>query len=63
MDENEWYRACNYGDCPEILRSGDVVFFRNSRMPDDAVGFTAAEWRQFVADVKAGKFDEEVTGG
>lgn len=54
-----WVRACNFGDCAEVmLDEGDIVRVRSSRMPSEDAPFTVAEWRQFLVDVKAGRFDD-----
>ncbi|EID52734.1 DUF397 domain-containing protein [Saccharomonospora xinjiangensis] len=49
------------GNCVEFTPvcdgSGDVLI-RHSKRPDDAtIRYTAAEWRAFVAGVKAGEFE------
>ncbi|MER7113928.1 DUF397 domain-containing protein [Saccharomonospora azurea] len=49
------------GNCVEFAPadddSGDVLI-RHSQRPDDAtIRYTAAEWRAFVAGVKAGEFE------
>lgn len=59
--EYGWYKssyACSNGaSCVEV-RPGDLVEVRNSRFPSAGMlSFTHAEWRAFVAGVKAGEFD------
>lgn len=59
----EWRKpsACTGGAaCPEVRDGEDEatrVLIRSSRRPDQTVGFTASEWRDFLAGVKNGEFD------
>jgi hypothetical protein len=58
--EYGWYKSSyslSNGACVEV-RPGDLVEVRNSRAPGAGkLSFTHAEWRAFVAGVKAGEFD------
>lgn len=63
MTEPRWIKICNFGDCPEILPTPGVVFLRNSRYPDDVIGFSPEEWRRLIADAKAGRYDATVIDG
>jgi len=58
MTTHNWHRACNYGDCAEVMETCDGVWVRSSRNTGAVVAFTFAEWRQLLADVKAGRFDD-----
>ena len=52
-------RTCEGGQCIMVARKGDGVVVGNTNNPDGPAGeFTADEWRQFVAGVKLGDFDE-----
>jgi uncharacterized protein DUF397 len=54
-----WQRPgrCDSGACVEVGVLGDVVAVRNSTDPEGPVlWFTRAEWKAFVAGVKAGDF-------
>jgi hypothetical protein len=50
--------ACSLGECVEVAIT-EVVAVRDSKdAPDGPVlWFSHTEWREFVAAVKAGKFD------
>jgi hypothetical protein len=49
---------CSGGNCVEVGADRPDVLVRDSKDPDaPAMRFTAAEWRAFVAGVKAGEFD------
>jgi hypothetical protein len=56
-----WLRSsfsANAGECVEICDQGAVVEIRDSRDPEGPTLLTArAEWRRFVAGVRAGEFD------
>jgi Domain of unknown function (DUF397) len=42
-----------------VARHGDSVLFGNTSQPDGPVyAYTATEWRDFLAGVKLGDFDE-----
>jgi hypothetical protein len=42
-----------------VARHGDSVVFSNARQPDGPVYvYTVDEWREFIAGVKAGDFDD-----
>ena len=55
-----WRRAsiCNGGECVEVASAGDGILLRHSTYPDTEVTVSGAEWRAFVAGVKAGEFDD-----
>ena len=54
-------RTCDSGACVGVARRGDVVLIGNTAKPDAPVGeFTPEEWKQFLAGVKLGDFDEIV---
>jgi hypothetical protein len=50
---------CNFGGCVEVGRADDgVVLVRDTKdRAQQALAFTAEEWADFVAGVKAGEFD------
>lgn len=58
MTNRGWVRACDFGNCAEVMADGDTVRVRSSRMPSEEVPFTLPEWWQLLADVKAGRFDD-----
>ena len=42
-----------------VARHGDSVVFSNATQPDGPVCvYTVDEWREFIAGVKAGDFDD-----
>lgn len=54
-----WQRSsfCSDNVCVEVMRVGETVLVRDSKHPDEApLGFTEAEWRDFLARVRAGEF-------
>jgi hypothetical protein len=58
----QWRRsgACTGADstCVEVAVGADEVAVRDSKDPGGpALRFTAAEWRAFLAGVRAGEFD------
>jgi len=57
----DWHvsRTCDGGACVAVARSGESVLIGNSSNPDIPVSeFTIGEWREFLAAVKRGHFDE-----
>ncbi len=57
----DWHvsRTCDGGACVMVARDGDSVVFGNTSQPDGPVYvYTRAEWREFLAGVKSGDFDE-----
>ena len=57
----EWYvsRTCDTGACVKVARKGAVVVIGTTNNPDGPFNeFTIEEWRQFLAGVKLGDFDE-----
>ena len=58
--ETKWVRStrCANGGCVEMADTEYEVLVRDSKNPDGPVlRYTRAEWRDFVAGVKAGEFD------
>jgi len=54
-------RTCESGACVAVARSGESILVGNSSRPSaPAIVFTADEWRDFLAGVKLGHFDEVV---
>jgi predicted secreted Zn-dependent protease len=57
----EWHvsRTCDTGACVKVARKGAVVVIGTTNNPDGPFNeFTVVEWRQFLAGVKLGDFDE-----
>lgn len=54
------YSGNGGGDCVEVARNlPNVVAVRDSKNPDGPVlMITPAEWRKFIADIKAGLHDQ-----
>jgi len=58
--EVTWRRSitCEGGACVEVAATEDAVMVRNSAEPYEAlVTVSHAEWREFLARLKAGTFD------
>jgi len=54
-------RTCESGACVAVARSGESILVGNSSRPSaPVIVFTADEWRDFLAGVKLGHFDEVV---
>ncbi len=53
------YSTTNGGGCVEVAANlPELVAVRDSKNPDGPVlVFTPADWREFIADVKAGRHD------
>ena len=52
-------RTCDGGACVMVARYGDSVVFGDARQPDGPVYvYTVDEWRDFLAGVKLGDFDD-----
>jgi len=54
----EWRRSssCNGGTCVEVASLGQLIALRNSAKPGGVIlSFSRSSWRDFIADVKAGK--------
>jgi len=59
--ERAWHRSsiCESGACVEVTATEDAVMVRNSAKPDEAlVTVSHAEWREFLAGLKEGTFDQ-----
>jgi hypothetical protein len=55
-------RHCNGGTCIRVASSGNVVFVGDSKDPGGPVlSYTKNEWRGFVAGIKRGDYDGQVT--
>lgn len=54
----EFRRMCNIGDCVEVA-TVEVVAVRDSKAGGNGsvLWFSREEWGEFVAGVKAGRFD------
>jgi len=51
--------TCDGGACVMVARQGDSILLGNTSLPDGPVyAYTRAEWKEFLAGVKLGDFDE-----
>lgn len=51
--------TCDGGACVMVARQGDSILLGNSSQPDGPVySYTRTEWKEFLAGVKLGDFDE-----
>jgi hypothetical protein len=57
-----WHRCCESGACVEVAVTGDGehVMLRSTENPDDRAVMDADEWKEFLAGVKKGAFDQVV---
>jgi len=60
--DQRWLRSrhgrCETAACVEVSKSGETVRVRDSKDPAGPVlSFTEAEWKSFVAGVRAGDFE------
>jgi len=57
---NQWLTACGNATCIEVRSTiGQThVLIRSTERREESIVCSADEWREFVAGVKAGKFDE-----
>jgi predicted secreted Zn-dependent protease len=52
-------RTCDGGACVMVACHGDSVMFGNTSQPGGPVfTYTKAEWKEFLAGVKLGDFDD-----
>jgi len=52
-------RTCDGGACVMVARQGDSILLGNTTQPDGPVYmYSKAEWKEFLAGVKLGDFDE-----
>jgi predicted secreted Zn-dependent protease len=52
-------RTCDGGACVVVSRQGESILVANSgQMPGPYNIFSKAEWKEFVAGVKLGDFDD-----
>jgi uncharacterized protein DUF397 len=52
-------RTCDGGACVMVMRREDSVIFGNTSQPDGPTyAYTMAEWKEFIAGVKLGDFDD-----
>jgi hypothetical protein len=58
-DELRWHvgRPCDHGACVEIAMAGEEVLVRSSVAPGQLLSLSHAEWREFLASAKEGRFD------
>lgn len=58
---NAWQKSsyCGGGECVEVSAQSPAVAIRHSVDPNgNVLRFTRAEWRAFIAGIKAGEFDD-----
>jgi hypothetical protein len=53
----QWIKACGTNACIEVMHTEHGAILRNSGYVDEVVLATAAEWSEFLAAAKAGRFD------
>ncbi|MCP2325036.1 hypothetical protein HDA40_003543 [Hamadaea flava] len=55
-----WRRStkCESGSCVEVADLDENVGLRNSTRPEIAIAFSVETWRDFIAGVRAGEFDQ-----
>jgi predicted secreted Zn-dependent protease len=52
-------RTCDNGACIKVARNGEVILIGNTGNPEGPFSeFTLEEWRQFLAGVRLGDFDQ-----
>lgn len=51
-------RTCDSGACVMVARDGEKVIFGNTTESGSTIIYTANEWREFIAGVKLGDFDD-----
>jgi predicted secreted Zn-dependent protease len=52
-------RTCDSGACVGVARRGEMILLANTNSLDAPIAqFTTDEWRQFLAGVRLGDFDE-----
>ena len=56
--ERNWRRArsCTGGNCVEVAKVEGGYLVRDSKAPEVELAYSEAEWKAFVAGVKAGEF-------
>jgi hypothetical protein len=57
----DWHvsRTCESGACVGVARQGEFVLICNTSSPEGPVSkFTPDKWRQFIAGVRLGDFDD-----
>lgn len=60
LDAAEWRHSssCNGGNCLEVAPMGNLIAVRDSANADGVIlAFSGSRWRDFIADVKAGRFE------
>ena len=61
MPDLTWQKSSysGHGNCLEVAHTGRFVLIRDSKHPQGSVLIVKPEaWQAFLADVKAGDFDE-----
>ena len=60
VSDHVWHRGrlCEGGACVEIASGHEGVMLRSTLNPDAPLAMSHDEWQAFLADAKAGLFDE-----
>jgi hypothetical protein len=53
----QWIKACGTNACIEVMHTEHGAILRNSIHKDEVLLATVAEFDEFIAAVKAGRFD------
>jgi len=51
-------RTCDGGACVAVACHGDSVVFGKGQPDGPVITYTRAEWKEFIAGVKLGDFDD-----
>lgn len=56
---SKWIRSsrCDSRDCTEVALGSAGVAVRDSTIPDVSLTFGAADWRRFLAHLRAGRLE------
>jgi predicted secreted Zn-dependent protease len=56
-------KTCQGGSCVRVANTGRAILIGDTKSPDgDVLTYTVSEWREFVAGVKHGDFDDLLLG-
>jgi predicted secreted Zn-dependent protease len=53
-------RTCDGGVCVNVARRGESVIFGTGKPDGPTIAYTSTEWKEFIAGVKLGDFDDIV---
>jgi predicted secreted Zn-dependent protease len=51
-------RTCDGGACVMVALHGESVIFGTGQPGGPTIAYTGAEWKEFIAGVKLGDFDD-----